>query len=112
MYISELKLQGFKSFAHQTNLAFDNGVTAIVGPNGCGKSNIVDSLRWVLGEQRPTLLRSVNMTNIIFNGSEQKKALGMAEVLLTFVNNKGLLPTEYSEVTIGGACTDPGKVNI
>jgi chromosome segregation protein len=101
MYISELKLQGFKSFAHQTNLSFDNGVTAVVGPNGCGKSNIVDSLRWVLGEQRPTLLRSVNMTNIIFNGSEQKKALGMAEVLLTFINNKGLLPTEYSEVTIG-----------
>jgi chromosome segregation protein len=101
MYISELKLQGFKSFAHQTDLMFDNGVTAIVGPNGCGKSNIVDSLRWVLGEQRPTLLRSANMQNIIFNGTGQKKALGMAEVLLTFVNNKGLLPTEYSEVTIG-----------
>ncbi|MFH5834001.1 chromosome segregation protein SMC [Halalkalibaculum sp. DA384] len=81
-------------------MKFDNGITAIVGPNGCGKSNIVDSMRWVLGEQRPTLLRSSTMANVIFNGTAQKNALGMAEVSLTFINNKGLLPTEYSEVTI------------
>lgn len=100
MYISELELQGFKSFAHKTRVKFDSGITAIVGPNGCGKSNIVDSMRWVLGEQRPTLLRSASMTNVIFNGTAKKNALGMAEVALTFVNNRGLLPTEYNEVTI------------
>ncbi|MGD8747418.1 MAG: chromosome segregation protein SMC [Balneolaceae bacterium] len=100
MYISELELQGFKSFAYKTNVSFDKGITAIVGPNGCGKSNIVDSMRWVLGEQRPTLLRSSSMSNVIFNGTAKKNALGMAEVSLTFINNKGLLPTEYNEVTI------------
>jgi chromosome segregation protein len=100
MYISELELHGFKSFAHKTHVKFDKGITAIVGPNGCGKSNIVDALRWVLGEQRPTLLRSSSMSNVIFNGTAQKKALGLADVSLTFVNNKGILPTEYSELTI------------
>ncbi|WP_234573334.1 chromosome segregation protein SMC [Rhodohalobacter sp. 614A] len=100
MYISDLELHGFKSFAHKTHVKFDNGITAIVGPNGCGKSNIVDALRWVLGEQRPTLLRSSSMSNVIFNGTAQKKALGMADVSLTFVNNKGVLPVEYSELTI------------
>ncbi|MDX1586619.1 MAG: chromosome segregation protein SMC, partial [Balneolaceae bacterium] len=100
MYISDLELQGFKSFAYKTQVKFDKGITAIVGPNGCGKSNIVDAMRWVLGEQRPTLLRSASMTNVIFNGTAKKNALGMAEVSLTFVNNKGLLPTEYNEVTI------------
>ncbi len=100
MYISELNLQGFKSFAHKTKVSFDSGITSIVGPNGCGKSNIVDALRWVLGEQRPSLLRSSAMSNVIFNGTAKKKALGMAEVSLTFVNDKGILPIEYSEVTI------------
>ncbi|MDZ7772325.1 MAG: chromosome segregation protein SMC [Balneolaceae bacterium] len=100
MYISELELQGFKSFAYKTRIRFDSGITAIVGPNGCGKSNVVDAMRWVLGEQRPTMLRSSTMSNVIFNGTSKKNALGMAEVDLTFVNNKGLLPTEYNEVTI------------
>src|SRR6056297_2306977 len=100
MYISELELHGFKSFAHKTHVKFDKGITAIVGPNGCGKSNIVDALRWVLGEQRPTLLRSSSMSNVIFNGTAKKNALGMADVSLTFVNNKGILPVEYSELTI------------
>lgn len=100
MYISELNLHGFKSFAHKTKVSFDSGITSIVGPNGCGKSNIVDALRWVLGEQRPSLLRSSAMSNVIFNGTAKKKALGMAEVSLTFVNDKGILPIEYSEVTI------------
>lgn len=100
MYISELELHGFKSFAHKTHVKFDSGITAIVGPNGCGKSNIVDALRWVLGEQRPSLLRSSSMSNVIFNGTAKKKALGLADVSLTFVNNKGILPTEYSELTI------------
>jgi chromosome segregation protein len=100
LYISELNLHGFKSFAHKTKVSFDSGITSIVGPNGCGKSNIVDALRWVLGEQRPSLLRSSAMSNVIFNGTAKKKALGMAEVSLTFVNDKGILPIEYSEVTI------------
>ncbi len=100
MYISDLHLHGFKSFAHKTHVKFDSGITAIVGPNGFGKSNIVDALRWVLGEQRPTLLRSSAMSNVIFNGTAKKKALGMADVSLTFVNDKGILPVEYSELTI------------
>ncbi len=100
MYLAQLELQGFKSFANKTRVKFDSGITAIVGPNGCGKSNIVDSLRWVLGEQRPSLLRSAAMTNVIFNGTAAKKALGMAEVSLTIINNRGVLPTEFSDITM------------
>ena len=101
MYLSKLELQGFKSFADKTTLTFDPGVTTIVGPNGCGKSNIVDAIRWVIGEQRPTVLRSDKMENLIFNGTADRKPLGMAEVALTIENTEGVLPTEYSEVTIG-----------
>ena len=100
MYLAQLELQGFKSFANKTRVKFDSGITAIVGPNGCGKSNIVDALRWVLGEQRPSLLRSAAMTNVIFNGTAVKKALGMAEVSLTIINNRGVLPTEFSDITM------------
>lgn len=100
MYLAELELQGFKSFANKTRVKFDSGITAIVGPNGCGKSNIVDALRWVLGEQRPSLLRSAAMSNVIFNGSASKKALGMAEVSVTISNNRGILPTEFTEITM------------
>ena len=100
MYLAELELQGFKSFANKTKVKFDSGITAIVGPNGCGKSNIVDALRWVLGEQRPSLLRSAAMTNVIFNGTASKKALGMAEVSVTIINNRGVLPTEFSDITM------------
>lgn len=100
MYLAELELHGFKSFAQKTSVKFDAGITAIVGPNGCGKSNIVDSLRWVLGEQRPSLLRSSSMSNVIFNGSATRKPLGLAEVSVTIHNNKGILPIEYNDVTI------------
>ncbi len=100
MYLAQLELQGFKSFANKTKVKFDSGITAIVGPNGCGKSNIVDALRWVLGEQRPSLLRSAAMTNVIFNGTAAKKALGMAEVSLTIINNRGVLPTEFTDITM------------
>ena len=100
MYLAQLELQGFKSFANKTKVKFDSGITAIVGPNGCGKSNIVDALRWVLGEQRPTLLRSAAMTNVIFNGTAAKKALGMAEVSLMIINNRGVLPTEFTDITM------------
>ncbi|TNE68760.1 chromosome segregation protein SMC [bacterium] len=100
MYLAELELQGFKSFANKTRVQFDSGITAIVGPNGCGKSNIVDSLRWVLGEQKPSALRSASMSNVIFNGTANKKALGFAEVSVTIHNNKGILPLEYNDITL------------
>src|SRR5438067_4562360 len=100
MYLSKLELIGFKSFANRTLLKFDSGMTSIVGPNGCGKTNVVDAIRWALGEQKAGTLRSDVMENVIFNGSRSRKALGMSEVSLTIENTKGILPTEYSEVTI------------
>ncbi len=101
MYLSKLELHGFKSFADRTVLHFDPGITAIVGPNGCGKSNIVDAVRWVIGEQRARILRSEKMENVIFNGTAKRKPVGMGEVLLTIENNRGVLPTEYSDVELG-----------
>ncbi len=100
MYLSKLEIIGFKSFAQKTLLKFDAGMTAIVGPNGCGKSNVVDAIRWGLGEQRAGTLRSDVMENVIFNGTRTRKPLGMSEVSITIENNKGILPTEYQEVTI------------
>jgi len=100
MYLSKLELFGFKSFAQKTNVLFNEGVTSIVGPNGCGKTNIVDAIRWCLGEQRSSALRSDKMENVIFNGTANKKPMGMSEVSLTIQNTKGILPTDYSEVTI------------
>ncbi len=100
MYLSNIEVIGFKSFAHRVNLKFDSGVTSIVGPNGCGKTNIVDAIRWALGEQRYSTLRSDKMEDVIFNGTKSRKPLGMAEVSLTIQNTKGILPTEYSEVTV------------
>lgn len=100
MYLSKLEIIGFKSFAQKTLLRFDAGMTAIVGPNGCGKTNVVDAIRWALGEQRASTLRSDLMENVIFNGTRTRKPLGMAEVSLTIENTKGILPTEYREVTI------------
>src|SRR5512143_465374 len=100
MYLSTLDILGFKSFANKVDLRFDAGMTAIGGPNGCGKTNVVDAIRWALGEQRPTTLRSDKMEDVIFNGTKSRKPLNVAEVSITIENNKGILPTEYSEVTI------------
>ncbi len=100
MYLSKLEIFGFKSFAQKVNISFDAGMTAIVGPNGCGKTNVVDAIRWALCEQRPTTLRSDKMEDVIFNGTKSRKPLNVAEVSLTVENTKGILPTEYSEVTI------------
>lgn len=100
MYLSKLEISGFKSFAHRLKFQFTDGVSAIVGPNGCGKTNVVDAIRWVLGEQKTSVLRSDVMENVIFNGTSQRKPLSMAEVTLTLQNNKMVLPTEYSEVTL------------
>jgi chromosome segregation protein len=101
MYLSKLEVFGFKSFAQRVSLGFDSGISAIVGPNGCGKTNIVDAIRWVLGEQRYSALRSEKMEDVIFNGTKTRKALGMAEASLVIENTKGILPSEYSQVTIG-----------
>jgi chromosome segregation protein len=100
MYLSKIEIIGFKSFAQRIEVSFDAGVTAIVGPNGCGKTNIVDAIRWALGEQRYSTLRSDKMEDVIFNGTKTRKPLGLAEVSLTIENTKGILPTEYSEVTV------------
>jgi chromosome segregation protein len=100
MYLSKIEIFGFKSFALNVNLNFDSGITAIVGPNGCGKTNIVDALRWALGEQRYSTLRSDKMEDVIFNGTKNRKPLSMAEVSLVIENSKGILPTEYSQVTV------------
>ncbi|MCG8386485.1 MAG: chromosome segregation protein SMC, partial [Cytophagales bacterium] len=100
MQLSKLEIKGFKSFGDKVTINFDEGITGIVGPNGCGKSNIVDSIRWVLGEQSSKTLRSEKMENVIFNGTKNRKPTQLAEVSLTFNNTKNLLPTEYSQVTI------------
>lgn len=100
MYLSKIEIFGFKSFAQSVNLTFDSGITAIVGPNGCGKTNIVDAIRWALGEQRYSTLRSDKMEDVIFNGTKNRKPLGMAEVSIVIENTKGILPTEYSQVTV------------
>ena len=88
MYLSKLELFGFKSFANKTKLKFTDGIACVIGPNGSGKSNIVDAIRWVLGEQKVTTLRSDKMESVIFNGSKKRKPLGVAEVNLTIQNNK------------------------
>lgn len=100
MYLKRLELLGFKSFADKTALELDPGVIAIIGPNGCGKSNIGDAMRWVFGEQNPRLLRGNQMEDVIFNGTDARKAIGRAEVSVTFVNDDKTLPIDYHEVTI------------
>jgi len=100
LYLKSLEIYGFKSFADKVKLEFKPGITAIVGPNGCGKSNITDAIRWVLGEQSARLLRGNRMEDVIFKGSSSRRPLGIAEVSLTIDNSDGKLPIDYSEVTI------------
>ncbi|RPH95388.1 chromosome segregation protein SMC [candidate division KSB1 bacterium] len=100
MQLLSLNISGFKSFAKPTRLEFAQGITCVVGPNGCGKSNVVDSLRWVLGEQRSSVLRSDRMENVIFNGTAVRKPAGMAEVSITLDNKQGILGVPYAEVEI------------
>ncbi|MFP5041769.1 chromosome segregation protein SMC [Parasediminibacterium sp. JCM 36343] len=100
MRLKSLEIKGFKSFADKTVLTFDEGITGIIGPNGCGKSNIIDSIRWVIGEQKISALRSENQGALVFNGSKTRSASGLAEVSLTFENTRNLLPTEFTTVTV------------
>jgi len=100
MRLTSLEIQGFKSFADRTKLRFDHNITGIVGPNGCGKSNVIDAIRWVLGEQKTRNLRSEKMEDVIFNGSDARKRANLAEVSITFENTRNLLPTEFSTITI------------
>jgi chromosome segregation protein len=98
--LKSLEIKGFKSFADKTTVHFDEGITGIIGPNGCGKSNIVDSIRWVIGEHKISNLRSENLESLVFNGSKTRSASGLAEVSLTFENTRNLLPTEFNTVTV------------
>jgi chromosome segregation protein len=100
VFLSRLDIQGFKSFPQRVRVEFGPGITAVVGPNGSGKTNIVEAIRWVLGEQNMRHLRGDTLEDVIFTGSAQRKPLGMAEVSLTMVNNRGVLPSEYTEVMI------------
>jgi chromosome segregation protein len=101
MYLKTLLIHGFKSFADKTQLDFHQGVTGIVGPNGCGKSNVVDAIRWVLGETSAKALRGDEMADVIFNGTDKRKPVGMAEVVLTMADCEQSLGVDYNEVAIG-----------
>ncbi len=100
MFLKSLEIFGFKSFADRTQIQFADGITALLGPNGCGKSNVVDAIKWVLAENKSKNLRASSMEDVIFNGTESRPALSMAEVTLTIANEKGLLPMSDSEIAI------------
>ena len=100
MNLTRIEIAGFKSFEHRLSINFTGGITSVIGPNGCGKTNIVDAIRWVLGEQKTRLLRNTKMENVIFNGTRTRKPLGMAEVHLTLSNEDHRMPVDFSEITI------------
>lgn len=109
MFLKSLEINGFKSFADATKLEFHPGVTGIVGPNGCGKSNVVDAIRWVLGETSAKALRGGEMADVIFNGTEKRKPLGLAEVVLTLGDTAEALGVEFSEMSVGRRVYRDGK---
>src|SRR5256885_8407153 len=100
MYLKSIDIVGYKSFAIKTHVDLEPGITGIIGPNGCGKSNIMESVRWCLGEMSWKSLRADAMTDVIFSGTSKRQPLSMTEVTLTFDNASQLLPVQYSEVTV------------
>lgn len=100
MHLKTIELGGFKSFADKTVLNFDDGITAIVGPNGCGKTNITDAIKWVLGEQSAKSLRGTKMEDVIFSGTSSRKPISISEITLSFDNSNNVLPIDYSEVSV------------
>jgi chromosome segregation protein len=100
MYLKSLEITGFKSFAEKTGLSFAPGITAVVGPNGCGKSNLVDAIRWALGEQSVRIMRGAKMDDLIFNGTSGRKPLNYAEVSLVFDRADRFLPVDYQEIAL------------
>jgi len=100
MKIEKIHIQGFKSFVDKVELVFEQGITAVIGPNGCGKSNVCDAFRWVLGEQNARSLRGARMEDIIFHGSRSRSAVGMSEVSLLFNNEQGMIPLDYKQIEI------------
>ena len=108
MYLKQIEIRGFKSFADKTVLKLFPGMTAVVGPNGCGKSNIVDAIRWVLGEQSAKALRGSSMQDVIFEGTEKRKGLPTAEVILTFTDCEKELGTAFNEVEVSRRVTREG----
>ena len=100
MFLKNIEIFGFKSFADRSKIDFSPGISALLGPNGCGKSNIVDAIKWVLGEQSSRTLRADRMEDVIFNGTEQRKALNVAEVTLTLSNDEGVLPMDMPEIAV------------
>ncbi|MBQ6654147.1 MAG: chromosome segregation protein SMC [Erysipelotrichaceae bacterium] len=111
MFLKQIRLQGFKSFANKTVINFDSDYTGIVGPNGCGKSNIIDAIKWVLGEQSPKNMRGSTMTDVVFSGAEGKRAVSMAEVTLVFDNSRKYLNSEYEELEITRRLSRDGSVS-
>ena len=111
MFLKQIRLQGFKSFANKTVINFDSDYIGIVGPNGCGKSNIIDAIKWVLGEQSPKNMRGSTMTDVVFSGAEGKRAVSMAEVTLVFDNSKKQLNSEYQELEITRRLSRDGSVS-
>jgi len=108
MRLSSLTVKGFKSFRNETVFNFSEDVIGIIGPNGSGKSNVIDAIRWVLGETKSKELRLQSMSNLIFNGTSKVKASNQAKVTLTFENTKNLLPTEYNNVSISRVINKDG----